>query len=324
MVQAICTRVMGVDSRETRSPYPRTVSNRFPGRPCVLCGQPSVGVGEHVIPHWLIGDFADTGPFTTERLDDQRVSIAYMNRKGCPATDTALPGVHVPMCTPCNGRSNTVIEEPARPVVRKIPRTDEGSWPFLTAEEAGALGRWLLKVGVLLAHPDADHDNPHVQRDSDLKVRERVFHPEWASWIAAGVDPPADFSVYVSRVDDAPWTGDTQWIVLARQLRVGGEEIHFMSRSFRVRDLQATIVWHPGWPVRHPLVEAGRAVVLWPRPSGPIDLSALPPVHPREVAFAYDDIDSIELSRAEYDVLARTPLSPGVIPVVEVARLWSE
>jgi hypothetical protein len=54
------------------------------------------------------------------------------------------------MCIECNGRLNTFLEEPTRPVVRElIPQSPDHERPTITADEAAALGRWLLKVRLL-------------------------------------------------------------------------------------------------------------------------------------------------------------------------------
>ena len=73
--------------------------NRFPGKACVLCPQPSTGVGEHVIPSWYQGEFLGDAPFKSENA-----GRAYLNRQGDLAVQQSLPGTHVPMSSDCNGR----------------------------------------------------------------------------------------------------------------------------------------------------------------------------------------------------------------------------
>ena len=82
----------------------------------MLCPNPSAGVGEHVWPAWLIGDFHGEGPFHTEKS-----GTPYKKRDNTTvAKFAALPSVHVPMCANCNARLNTKVEEPAKPVVRRV------------------------------------------------------------------------------------------------------------------------------------------------------------------------------------------------------------
>lgn len=68
------------------------------------------------------------------------------------------------------------------------------------------------------------------------------------------------------------------------RLIVDGEDRNFMSQSFGFAGINATIVWHPGWPIAHAQVDTGRAVRLWPDPYM-VDIGTLPQVHPRELSF---------------------------------------
>jgi hypothetical protein len=96
--------------------YGDPVADRFRGKTCVLCGtRPSVGVGEHVVSKWFKGDIAQGGPFKSENA-----GVPYTNRDGDLAVQETLPVPHAPMCVECNGRLNTFLEEPARPVIRKL------------------------------------------------------------------------------------------------------------------------------------------------------------------------------------------------------------
>ena len=288
--------------------------NRFPGKTCVLCPQPSTGVGEHVIPSWYQGEFLGDAPFKSENA-----GRAYLNRQGDLAVQQSLPGTHVPMCSDCNGRLNTNIEDAAKPVIRKLlPQSAQHVWPTISADEAAAVGRWLLKVGLLWFHPEAEHDQPQVQQDQDLR-RFTCVEPEWLAWLHNGTDPPADFSVFASRrsplADGVAWSGQTRRIELPGYIRVGDRELRFMSREFGIRGLDATIVWHPGWPIAHPLVVEGRVAVLWPNPTA-INFAALGEMHPAEFRF---DIftDSQETTEDTYRRWTREhPLTEGVSPVI--------
>lgn len=288
--------------------------NRFPGKTCVLCSQPSEGVGEHVIPSWFQGDFLGDAPFKSENA-----GRTYLNRGGNIAAQQNLPGTHVPMCSDCNGRLDTNIEDPAKPVIRKLlPQSPSHVWPTITADEAAAVGKWLLKVGLLWFHPEADHDQPQVQRDGNL-LRFSHMEPEWLAWMRQGTDPPADFTVFATRrslsAEALAWPGSTRRIELPELIRVNGRDLRFMSREIGIRGLDATIVWHPGWPIAHPLVAEGKATVLWPNPTA-IDFMALGEVHPDE--FRFDILSaSQETTWDNYQLwTVEHPLTEGISPII--------
>lgn len=280
--------------------------NRFPGQTCVFCPNPSFGVGEHVWPSWFISEFHGQGPFTTSRAGDP-----YTKRdKVTPMTSDALLGVHVPACEECNAVLDTTIEKPAKPVVRQLlAHQSSPDELILTADECAALARWLLKVGLLSAHPAAEHDHQGVQRDQDLPQLAAV-RAEWLDWMRTGRAPPTGFSVFITRSDlrgeDAE-PPQKQHIVLPR-LIVDGNDRSFTSRSFGFSGVNATIVWHPGWPIEHAQVDARRAARLWPDPDE-VDFGALPSVHPKELAFWDGSIGVVAVSTEQLERLAEHPLS---------------
>jgi hypothetical protein len=189
-----------------------------------------------------------------------------------------LPVPHVPMCSDCNGLLNRYLEEPAKPVIRKIlPWSAEHEWPVITAPEAAAVGRWLLKIAVLWAHPEADDDNPRVTQGPNIGKFD-FAEPEWLSWMSEGRDPPCGFTVYVCRRDPlsdrVPWTGRVHRIELPMSATVDDREVRYMKREIGIKGLDATGMWHPGWHIEHPLVAEGRAAALWPNPTA-IDFAAL-------------------------------------------------
>lgn len=264
------------------------MADRFRGKNCALCGiRPSVGVGEHIVPAWFKDDFAQEAPFRSENA-----GVTYSNRRGMVAVQETLPVPHAPMCVECNGRLNTSLEEPAKPVIRKlVPRSLGHAWPTITAEEAAALGKWLLKVCLLWGHPDADDDNPHVTRGPGIG-RFTFIEPEWLAWMRDCVDPPEGFTVYVCRRDPLserdPWTGPAHRIELPSFVMVGDRKVRFMKREVGIFGLDAAIVWHPGWPIEHPLVAEGRAAVLWPNPAA-IDFAALGEVREGEISIVVSE-----------------------------------
>lgn len=294
--------------------YRLYMGNRFPGQACVLCPNPSVGVGEHVWPSWFIGEFHGQGPFTTSRA-----GVPYVNRDGVPVTSDALYGTHVPVCEDCNASLNTAIETPAKPVVRRIlEHGDSGDALVLPADECEALARWLLKVGLLSVHPMANHDHPGLQKDQDLP-RLVTVQGEWLDWMRAGSKPPEGFSVFITRralggEDAEPVL--RQRIVLP-QLIVDDEARNFMSRAFGFKGVSITIAWHPGWPITHAQVDVGRAARLWPDPSE-LDFGSLPQVHPKELTFLDLTNVRIGISASELERFARHPLCVDSDPLADL------
>ncbi len=279
------------------------MGNRFPDQACVFCPNSSFGVGEHVWPSWFISEFHGQGPFTTSRA-----GVPYTKRdKVTPSTSNALRGVHVPACEECNAILDTTIEKPAKPVVRRLlAHGDSHDKLILSADDCAALGRWLLKVGLLSAHPAADHDHPGLQREQDLPQL-LTARPEW---MRTGSAPPADFSVFITRRDVRGQDAEPalkQNIVLLR-LVVDGDDRKFMSRTFGFTGVNVTIVWHPGWPIVHAQVDAGRAARLWPD-SDELDFGALPEVHPKKLAFWDGAIGIVAVSTHQLARLAQHPLS---------------
>lgn len=258
------------------------MTNRFPGKNCVLCPNLSIGVGEHVWPSWLIKKFRGQGPFYTDKNGE-----TIMKRSGETAHEvTALLSVHVPMCGPCNTRLSSTVEIPAKDIIERIaPWNDQPSWPSLNTDESAALARWFLKVALLTSHPEADHDNPKIQNDPAW-TRFGVIEPAWLDWMRTGSAPPKDFSVFATRrlVEGEQPHVDEELRLMLPSVAVDGEDLRYMVRSIGFRGFEVTIVWHPGWPIRHPLVETGRAAQLWPSPNA-VDFSGLPEVNPEEFKF---------------------------------------
>lgn len=284
------------------------VSNRFPGKSCVLCPSPSEGVGEHVWPSWFIKEFHGEGPFTIEKGE-----TPYPKRDGTPATAEALQSVHVPMCQECNGRLSRSIELPAKTVVRKImPKSGTHTWPTINATESEALARWFLKVGLLNTHPEAVHDSPQAQDDRAFR-RHDQDEPAWLEWMRTEIAPPASFSVFLTRQrvsGGRSWDGE-RFLLELPNVSVGAKNLHYQTWAAGIRGIEATVVWHPYWPILHPLVEEGRAVKLWPDPSH-VDFARLPEVHPDEFRFLLTGA-SVHFTDDEHlRRVAETPLQVGV------------
>ncbi len=277
----------------------------------MLCTSASEGVGEHVLSTWFLRDFAGEGPFTTTKAD-----TPYTTRAG-NAEHPTLSGVHVPMCQTHNSVLNRTIEEPAKPIIRMLFADGaDTAWPRLDAEQARSLGKWLIKVGVLWAHPESSHDHPGVDRD-DSRSRLDSITPEWLSWMVEETEPPDAFSVYVQRQpvrDDEPVEViPPQHVHLPGEVVVDHARHQFAARAFGLRSLRVTIVWHPGWPINHPLITYGKAVRLWPNTTG-AELGSLPVISPKAVEFVVVP-GSVQTSGADYALLAPThPLGANPLP----------
>lgn len=284
----------------------------FDGETCVFCTAPSVGVGEHVWPAWFIAEFQGHGPFTGARGGE-----TYTKRDGTPQKSSALPGVHVPMCLTCNSALNKHLEEPAKPLVRTL--LNHGDSPdelFVSGAESTALACWFLKVGLLSAHPARRHDLPAMDRDQNVPMLREV-RAEWLSWMTTGESPPDGFSVFLTRRelngDACLGSGDQQWILLPRVI-VDQRDLGFMQRSFGFTGVNVTIVWHPGWPIAHPLAASGRAVQLLPR-EHLFNFGSLPKVNPKELQFVDGSIGEIMMDAEIFAKRARTPLSVDQNPI---------
>lgn len=215
------------------------------------------------------------------------------------------------MCRKCNGLLDATIEKPAKDLVRSlIPWDEQHAWPTLIDDECRALAKWVLKVGMLSAHPDVDHDNPVLNSDKG-PPKMIPFHSEWIDWLRNGDDPPEGFTVFLSLrevADEPPYQG-AEYLIFLPRLAVDGVDMYYATTSFGLRGLEFTIVWHPGWPIDNPLIDSGRAVVLWPSPST-VDLDALPLVHPREVRFVDRALGTMFLTGDEFREAVLTPLGP--------------
>lgn len=230
-----------------------------------------------------------------------------------PQTSIALPGVHVPACVACNGAMNTRLEEPAKEVVRSLlTQSDSSDDLFVSADESTTLARWLVKVGILAAHPARRFDLPAMNADPNVPMFTSV-RSEWLSWMTTGAPLPAGFSVYISRrkldgSEMVPEPENQQRIPLPDVI-VDGDRLDYMQRAFGFYGVNVTIVWHPGWPIDQPQVSKGRAVQLWPKPS-PFNFGSLPQVSPRELQFVDMTISETAMTAAEFALATQTPLSP--------------
>lgn len=271
---------------------------QFDTQSCVLCPTLSSRRGEHVEPRWFRDGFTGQGPFTIEKGD-----TPYENRDGDAITEADLPGMYVPMCRTHNNLLNCTVEEAGKPVVRKLLEgATTGQWPTLIAEETQGLAVWLAKVAVLREHPDAEHSTPIVNLDIAPSRLPRM-EDCWIDWLRHDPAIPDGFSVFMHRrsfTTDPPLVGDSHRVWLPH-VSVGAEALHYRAfNSFGFTGVQALVVWHPGWPMTHPLAAEGRAVQLWPNPQ-PVDMSVLPEVNSKEVVIVDHGMDRMFRDWAEFN-----------------------
>jgi hypothetical protein len=232
-----------------------------------------------------------------------------------PVTSNALASIHVPMCIPCNHHLGVTIEEPAKELVRRLLAAADGAaWPTTAPDESAALARWLLKVGLLGAHPKGVHDNPQVNADPEFPRFDEV-EPVWLEWMRVGDPPPDGFSVYIARrsvMAEDPWEGEKLRIVLP-DIHVDGKNLRYSVRRFGMTGVDVTIVWHPGWPITHPLADEGRAATLWPHPPA-IDFNLLPEGHPAEFGFV-TGFAPIDVDEEKFLSLTETPIDVETDPI---------
>ena len=79
--------------------------------------------------------------------------------------------------------------------------------------------------------------------------------------------------------------------------------------------MDVTIVWHPAWPILHPLFEADQLAVLWPHPTA-VDFDRFPEVHPRAFAFVVR-LGTRIMTDAEFEEATKTPLSVTTVPFAQ-------
>lgn len=260
-------------------------TKRFARKMCVLCeSSASSPAGEHVWPKWLLTDVGLLGPGPyTMHIDNEptRKRSLADGSLGPVRSQTSPTGTRVPMCADCNGVLNARFEVPAKDLIRSLTRRSiNHTWPTLTANEARCLALWLLKVGLLLKHPKARHDDP----DQDVQAE------RWSSvprallvWMIDEDEPPAGLSVFLSRRDES-LAAPTRRRIPIPAVRVGNEVTLFLAAGYGLRGIDLDLVFHPGWPLRHALVDEGSAARIWPDP-GAIDIEAITPVHPRSMGY---------------------------------------
>lgn len=256
-----------------------SIDQTLRNRVCVLCrDNPSSPTGEHVIPDWLSKRWGlKDGPYTFRQAGQ-----TLLSRDETPWTLNSFTPLKLPMCTTCNGRLDKVFEHGAKEPIRKLLN----SIPTLDKDEAGTVGRWFVKTWLLLAHPEAYWAVTPPKR---VGARPRVTSwepPErhLYDWMTSDSPVPAGLSAWLVRRARKPSRGARRTIYLPT---VSADDTTTVFRRFRcgLEDISVDLVYHPNWPIDHPLESEGRAYRLWPSPGGSLDLLSLQPASPDEIAW---------------------------------------
>lgn len=268
------------------------------GEPCILCG---VGVsgqkGEHVLPDWLLSElFPDTaGPYTTY-INGEPVAKS----DGTPRQQTSVGRFQLAVCPRCNGALASRFEtKPTRELIVQMVRLDAP----LTPGESEMAGLWFLKTWLLLAHRD-------LRASDDSWTPSKGWHPrpDLNDWMVGGDPPPDGLSVWLVKAGRDREASETETLCVP-EVEIAGESLGFGFHSFGLTWLDVSVVYHPGWPIAHPLEETGRAIRLWPHRGDGFDVATLPTV--LTGAFKWSSCAKIRLASNPFES-DLPPLSPSI------------
>ena len=275
----------------------------FRGRICALCQtRPSTtGDGEDVWPWWLKRSPAFAGTQFTTWKNGQVVTKRDLTT---PRTSIGFPGVKLPACEPCNTTLNQRFEESARPLILDL--MDRQGMAVISADESRIFAEWIVKTWLLLAHPDARHGEPRI---IDKPWRLDLVAHDLYGWMINGASPPDVVSLWLTRRDDnAKPSQPTRQIPLPT-VEADGRVIKFQAMWVAVDFFEANLVYHPHWPIDHPLETEGRAVRMWPHSGASLDLAALPPVSSEETSWL-EGLLRPRFAPGTFGVVKLPPLSP--------------
>lgn len=236
---------------------------------CAICEhEPAVDRGEHVWPAWYL-----------RHLDMKGRPIGGWSINGEPMLDrndrqvhpTERQRVFLDACRSCNQELNRRFEVPAKPIIKDL--VDAGWAGEILQGDLEVVGLWFAKVLLLLGHPRAHHSDSRF----DFDRRERFVGPgPDLSWLVTDAPAPADLSLWVFNADTS--LNESMHEVVVPRIPPNGDGGVLNYLQVAEDGICASLLWHPGWPVSHPLVAQGFAwELLHGAPEGG-DISQLPRV----------------------------------------------
>ncbi len=262
--------------------------------------------GEHVLPRWLLDMWpAKSGPFTIFRNGSP-----VLSRDGRVRSQTSSARFKLPVCQECNAVLNERFEEPAKPLVRRL--FNRG--PALTHNESQVIGCWFVKTWLLLAHPEVRVSDPGWPLRPWQPVRQALYE-----WMISGSQIPAGLSAWLMRIDrEGPPAAATRHLSLPTVI-ADGRTIEFQVLQFGLGSIDVSLVYHPMWPIDHPLVAEERAAQLWPpRDASILDVRGLALVRPREMAWLKGP--SVHFQPNTYGKVSLHPLSDSTDFITDLGQ----
>lgn len=254
---------------------------KFTNITCVLCrARPSSRDSEHVLPTWFIVHFFpdENKPYSFE-IGGRPV----VKRDGSPWTHNNFTRVKLPCCTTCNNTLNERFEKPAKSIIKRL--FADVSTVILNPNEAHIAGLWLLKTWLLQAHPAALYGSvPSVVIPQQWDLT--MVPDDLYSWMVNDQPPPTGLSVWITRMRNSLPDDPAGHRIMLPTVIADGRTIQFQARRHGVQSLDVSLVYHPSWPIEHPLEADGQAVRMWPRSGGSVNIAELPAVNPRTMAWA--------------------------------------
>lgn len=103
------------------------------------------------------------------------------------------------------------------------------------------------------------------------------------SWSVNGRRPPPGLSVWASKFQPVQSDDPEPRQIFLPTVVADGGETAFRSFEAGLVGTWVTLVYHPEWPIAHPLEAEGAAVRMWPRPNPePVHFTGMPRVSSRD------------------------------------------
>lgn len=228
--------------------------------------------GEHVLPQWYFGSLGPgPGPLPWTKSGEP-----ILDREGRPVVLKEWVRVQLPVCAGCNGEMDRRFEKPAKEVLRRLIHARGAV--NLDGGELESVALWFLKTLLLHARPEVTYSAGRVNDAAVRWTTEERPDKRFYDWLINRSAPPEGLSVWLFRADEGrDELPPPEYQMPLPDVRADGFTTEFVSFQLTFHGISVTVVVHPGWAIRHPLEEHGRALRLWPDPppeGG--DLEALP------------------------------------------------